>query len=401
MSLQSLPALAGFQPIDGYSDQVTSNSPGQKLVTHTINFSLPVNDNPVNSSEYLVLNFNNYKSISIPNGITGSFGDPVFGITGKSVTITNISILPGTQIQIMGITATNPSYGQDPSVILSVSNGPPNLANPLGQNIQCLATTDPNATGALITVSANILSTLSGVNVSGYTSPYAFVTMTENGTSIGTTAANQQGDFQISVNGLVPGNHSFLISSTDQLNRPTSQASLDLYLPSSSVLMASGIILSPSISLDKASINPGDTLTISGAAVPSSTVNIFTESPLRTYTTTSDITGNWSYTLPSTETRNYLPGEYRAYTNVQDGVGDQSITSPTLNFTVLTPPDNNNPLPACNISHGDLNCDGKVNLTDFSILLYYWHTNQHRADINNDGIVNLTDFSIMMYYFQH
>ena len=45
----------------------------------------------------------------------------------------------------------------------------------------------------------------------------------------------------------------------------------------------------------------------------------------------------------------------------------------------------------------DLNKDGKVNLVDFSILLYYWKTTHHEADINIDGIVDLADFSIMMY----
>ena len=47
----------------------------------------------------------------------------------------------------------------------------------------------------------------------------------------------------------------------------------------------------------------------------------------------------------------------------------------------------------------DLNGDGRVNLTDFSILLYYWGTDDECADQNKDGTVDLTDFSIMMYYW--
>ena len=45
----------------------------------------------------------------------------------------------------------------------------------------------------------------------------------------------------------------------------------------------------------------------------------------------------------------------------------------------------------------DLNHDGKVNLIDFSILLFYWGTNNACADQNHDGKVNLTDFSILLY----
>ena len=48
----------------------------------------------------------------------------------------------------------------------------------------------------------------------------------------------------------------------------------------------------------------------------------------------------------------------------------------------------------------DLNFDGKVNIIDFSILLYFWGQTKPAniyADINFDGIVNIIDFSIMMY----
>ncbi len=47
----------------------------------------------------------------------------------------------------------------------------------------------------------------------------------------------------------------------------------------------------------------------------------------------------------------------------------------------------------------DLNHDGRVNLTDFSILLYYWGTDNTCADQNQNGNVELIDFSIMMYYW--
>lgn len=50
----------------------------------------------------------------------------------------------------------------------------------------------------------------------------------------------------------------------------------------------------------------------------------------------------------------------------------------------------------------DLNCDNKVNVYDFSILMSYWGTNGSGAtscrspDINQDGIVDIIDYSIMM-----
>jgi hypothetical protein len=51
---------------------------------------------------------------------------------------------------------------------------------------------------------------------------------------------------------------------------------------------------------------------------------------------------------------------------------------------------------------GDINKDDFINMTDFSILMYFWkETNPKNtcADINKDGVVNLIDFSIMMYWW--
>ena len=46
---------------------------------------------------------------------------------------------------------------------------------------------------------------------------------------------------------------------------------------------------------------------------------------------------------------------------------------------------------------GDVNGDGKVNLTDFSIMLFHWGGADDIADLNSDGQVNLTDLSIMLF----
>ena len=53
--------------------------------------------------------------------------------------------------------------------------------------------------------------------------------------------------------------------------------------------------------------------------------------------------------------------------------------------------------PVC--PYADLNLDGKINLIDFSVLLYWWGKDYLCSDQNQDGKVNLPDFSIMMYYW--
>jgi len=52
--------------------------------------------------------------------------------------------------------------------------------------------------------------------------------------------------------------------------------------------------------------------------------------------------------------------------------------------------------------HGDINKDGSIDITDFSILMYYWQDTPPSnpcADINKDGTVDLVDFSIMLYWW--
>lgn len=52
------------------------------------------------------------------------------------------------------------------------------------------------------------------------------------------------------------------------------------------------------------------------------------------------------------------------------------------------------------ITPGDINRDGRVDLVDFSILLYNWGMPKNpQADFNEDGVVDLVDFSIMLYHW--
>jgi hypothetical protein len=60
----------------------------------------------------------------------------------------------------------------------------------------------------------------------------------------------------------------------------------------------------------------------------------------------------------------------------------------------------NKPLPECK-EFADLNCDGYVDIVDFSIM-YYWFDKSNppqRVDLSKDGKVDIYDFSIMAYYW--
>jgi hypothetical protein len=156
------------------------------------------------------------------------------------------------------------------------------------------------------------------------------------------------------------------------------------------------IVMSPTIEIDNTTITQGDDLVANGLAVPDGDLTLFTEFPLSSYTTSADSSGVWGYTI--TDTATYNPGDHRIYSLVQTG-SLQSLVSNSLSFTVLSTGGGTPSPPSCDISQGDLDCDSDTDLSDFSILMYYWGSTSPLADINSDGYVDLTDFSILMYYW--
>jgi hypothetical protein len=85
-------------------------------------------------------------------------------------------------------------------------------------------------------------------------------------------------------------------------------------------------------------------------------------------------------------------GAYWAQASAQTPAGLQSPSTEQILFTVVAP--------VSEYRGADINRDGKVNIYDFSILMFWWRATKivhPYVDINKDGKVNLTDFSIMMH----
>ena len=59
------------------------------------------------------------------------------------------------------------------------------------------------------------------------------------------------------------------------------------------------------------------------------------------------------------------------------------------------------PAPGACLGRGDFNHDCRVNLVDFSILIYWFGRSNPPAavDLSSDGEVDVVDFSILMYYW--
>jgi hypothetical protein len=159
----------------------------------------------------------------------------------------------------------------------------------------------------------------------------------------------------------------------------------------------SNINVMPSIRVAPNPVEPGQTLTISGYALPSAVITIENQQDkssmsLKTYTANSDVNGAWSLTV---DTAGFQKGTYKVRAKAKQEAGDLVQT----NFSGYTFYGVGEA--AAQPRTSDLNRDGKVNLIDFSILLFWWNTaggnSNPPADINGDGKVSLTDFSIMIF----
>jgi len=154
-----------------------------------------------------------------------------------------------------------------------------------------------------------------------------------------------------------------------------------------------GIVLPPTIRLNNQNVNPGDQVSVSGQAVPSATVEVVINNNELTQTTTSDVNGNWSLVLDTARLR-IAEHTIRA----RSITGNPPLTTQSNFSTALQLFVGVDGRPT---TGSDLNRDGRVNLTDFSILIFWWGTNGGNsnppADINGNGRVGIEDFSILLF----
>jgi hypothetical protein len=224
------------------------------------------------------------------------------------------------------------------------------------------------------------------------------VTILKDGQVAVTTVSTEKGGFSATLTKLPKGVYTFGIKAKDSKGRESVVYSITITLRPQTRNTISGIFIPPTIEISSTTVSLGQTLRIFGEATPNSIVEVWiypsrlitvSEKEVKKSTTTADIYGRWEIKF---DTSNLIQNQtYAVKAKAYFKPTEASDFSKILYFGVGRPPE----LPLC--SRADLNKDGRVNLIDFSILLYWWGSTNATADINMDGKVNLTDFSIMMY----
>ena len=386
----ALPIKAQSSALDDVNDTISDDTLSVPDVAHSVNFSLPSAAGIINTTDWIHIQLPNFTSVTAATTIVGAFGGtPVFSASGTASKITGITFLPGTELTIEGLSATNPSANDLFLVRVAITE------DEAGTIIKNVGLTFATTSNFLIRFSVIIANDVARLLIKGLTAPATLVTFTEGDAVTGTDLAGPSGAFSKLFPANVPGDHFINIFGVDTENRTTSVINLSLYTPIYQLTTVSNLLLSPTIEIDSTQVLQGNNLIASGSAYPGTSITLFTDAPVRSYTASTSAAGLWNYTI--TDTNTYSPGDYRIYAIAQTQTSIQSLFSPSLLFSIVTSVGGGT---ACgDISQGDLNCDAIVNLTDFSILMYYWGTTNAAADINTDGNVELTDFSIMMYYW--
>lgn len=238
------------------------------------------------------------------------------------------------------------------------------------------------------------------VNFSGKGYPSSKIVILKDGEIAISTIADPSANFSAAISNLASGTYTFGIYTEDKEGRHSIIFSFPVYVTSGTTVNISGIILSPTIDVDKSQVKRGENLAIFGYAVPDSeitiTVNSDNEQIVKANT---DKTGVYLYNFDTS------PLEYGSHTAKSRAILQDQVSATTdpVGFSVATETkDKDTEVGACGLNsvRGDLNCDTRVNLVDFSIMAYWYNrktTPPVIVDLNSDTKITLVDFSILAF----
>ena len=235
------------------------------------------------------------------------------------------------------------------------------------------------------------------VAIHGLASPGASVTILKDGQVAAVVTADFDGAFLVTIAGLSPGTFVFTLYATDVAGNRSDTGTYSLNVVSGMVSNVAGIVIAPTVVVSTPSAGSQAAAIVNGSAIPGSTVTVvFTLGSSLQFTAVAGSNGAYTITLPFGD---FPPGDY-SYVITTAHAGDATVTSGTHTFTVqplaktvLTEKER--------IGRCDMSADNRCNLTDFSILAYWFRRPNppKSVDLNKDGKIDLKDFSILAYYW--
>ena len=234
------------------------------------------------------------------------------------------------------------------------------------------------------------------LEVTGETAPNSVVTILRDGVLFGEINSGVTGIFSRRFNEAAPGQSVFTFFSTDSGGNRSAPATMILNLISGQIVSVGYLILSPSVSSPNAAVKQGEKLDIIGNAAPGSDITIFMDPDRFIAKTKAGEDGKYNIKI---DTKILKKGavQLRAKAEKKGQVSEWSFP---LNIIIGDKTTEVVPASACELK-ADFNSDCRVNIVDFSILMYWFYRSGVPAgvDLSPDGAVNLRDFSILIYYW--
>lgn len=230
------------------------------------------------------------------------------------------------------------------------------------------------------------------VILEGKAYPNSSINVLKDGQLVGVVQSDANANFSYEATNMTAGPTTFGFWANDGRGIRSITYTTTFQVTQNAVTTVSNVFLPPTIDLTSKKVTLGGMLDGFGATAPLAKVSLFLdkEKNARTIATSSGA-GLWSAMIPIDDVTDEAFHAVKAMFELfGPGAQSKSGYSQAVNFYVglrdaRTP------------RTGDLNGDGKVNLVDFSILLFHWDTDHDIADLNSDGKVNLTDFSILLF----
>ncbi len=232
------------------------------------------------------------------------------------------------------------------------------------------------------------------LTLSGWAYPSSLITVLQNDKKAGDVSAGADGSFMYTAQDLTKGLYTYVVWARDSDGIKSAPQTSTFWMEDNTQTIISNILIPPTIRLQSDYVDLGTNVGLFGQSIPGKKVEVLIYMPsqkktIGTQDTSSGADGRWTMSV-STAGLEKGTYEFKART-LHDKYG-WSLYGDTVRCGVGENATEESPC-----ARSDLNNDGKVNLVDFSILMYYWGTTNATSDINKDGKVNLVDFSIMMY----
>lgn len=232
------------------------------------------------------------------------------------------------------------------------------------------------------------------ITISGTSYPQSTVYLYNDGVLVTSIQAGGNAGFQITLNNISAGTHTVGINSQDPNGRRSLTTTFVVNIVANTTVTLTDVLLPPTIDINTTQLNRGDTIRIFGQAQPISEVNVHIFSEEVVNKVIADSNGAYALSFGT------QPLEEDEHTTKSRAVLSQVVSpfSQVLQFLV-------GKKGSIVSKSADLNKDNRVNIIDFSILLYWWGTTASKGlevgDINNDNKVNIVDFSILLFQWTH